>query len=723
MRQIDCEAAVIAWEWAVLKQKVKYKDTPPGLQDEAVIKSRTEELKAREESYKTGKIPVLQNVTEIPDEAFAGRAEELKRIGTAFEEKKGPVIICGIGGIGKTALARAYMRKFSGAYDSVLFLTCSGSVEQMITSDRQVAIRGMQYRKDKYGSRRRYYRAKTEALTDIFIRDKILVVIDDWNEVKDKDKETALSFPCDLIITTRTSPALWEKGTAFELKELQTPGEWKDFFSLLADDTSDYKLLEQFCRKVRGHTLLMKLFAAEIKMQADDKGISLQTGTQENKADSMLISDSLESIHDFIDRIPLKIGSKEILMMLSVMPAEGISRERFLTISQADEKALDMAEDCLLAEVSGENGEWLSMHPVIAEEVRMRYRPTAEKCRKLLRGTGNQLKRIWHSSQDVINSWEPIVFSMLRSFQEPPAFLAREFEILVTWLWLQEYYDEAETLMRKILKSVASFYGDGHILIGEMQLRLAAVYFNSGRLEEADTWYERAYETLQSKKTNDFRHLGQRSLAASKLSRVYRSRKEYDRALALINEAIRLFEQCIDPLKMAAKSAASGGEENIGTLPFTTYLTVSYYYLDKGKIYLRTGRTEEAGKMYSMAVQVLEKDDVAGDLAKNSFGASEYEKFRFGLLFAEKKWDEAIEQAHNMLSHALRFRTEEHPYVLEIREGLADALEASGRGEDAVCEYADVLAIYRSHHPYRKIDIQRINGKRFKTGQNDSHRP
>ena len=676
MKTFDYEEALLNYEAAILKQRIKYTDTPPGIKDSAAVSTITEDLRDRQQAYEMQKIPALLTSDTILTEPFAGRKEELSRIDASFREGRGPVIICGIGGIGKTALARAYAAKAAGQYSHILFLTCGSSLLKLFTNDSLVPVRGFEYRSELYGTKKRYLNVKLKALAEAVRREETLIIIDDWNRAEGSLGDSILRLPCDILVTTRTAPSLWPCGTAFELKALDDELEWKEFYTLFERGTEvpeelQTQIMEElhsYQNKVQGHTLRMKIAAADLFR-------------------SKQIPRDVPS-SDLLGRFSLRQKEIQALMMLSAMPVGGVSVQRFAAISGTDQKTLDTLSGYLLTETSvcsfSEDGDKpfshaetsIRIHPLIAEEVRSTYSPTAEKCRKLFQGLAGELKLIWHRPRRESDSWEPVVSSVLYAFPDPVPSLAREYETICTWMWIQEYYDEALRLMKIILSAVEKYYGPAHTITGEMQLRMAAVYFNSRNYENADIWYERAYATLKSISSKDCRHRGQLSLAASKLSRVYRSRRDYIRAMELIDEAIRLFYECIDSLKQLDTSAVS--------LPFHTYLTVSYYYLDKGKIYLRTGRIEEAKEMYSMSRAALTKDPVALDLADNSFGSTEYTKFQLSLLTAENKWEESEKLARSMLDYTLRWRPPGHSYTLVVRKWLADILTLSRKQEESI---------------------------------------
>ena len=98
-------------------------------------------------------------------------------------------------------------------------------------------------------------------------------------------------------------------------------------------------------------------------------------------------------------------------------------------------------------------------------------------------------------------------------------------------------------------------------------------------------------------------------------------------------------------------------------------------------------------------------------LAHNTFGSTEYEKFRLGLYEARGQWTLAADQACRMLDYALSMRPPEHSYVLDVREWLADALVKCEKHEESIREYMQVYSLLKKYHPLMKERIRRIEQK------------
>lgn len=70
------------------------------------------------------------------------------------------------------------------------------------------------------------------------------------------------------------------------------------------------------------------------------------------------------------------------------------------------------------------------------------------------------------------------MFAVYETFPEPAPWLSTAFEEIVTFLWVQGYYEEALPYAIKVYEAAMNYYGPNHVLPGREALRVAAVYHN-----------------------------------------------------------------------------------------------------------------------------------------------------------------------------------------------------------------------------------------------------
>ena len=262
------------WEWRerLFLLRGKYKDTPPGFRSDEEALREWERFIREKEEYAARNRHRIQASYCPPEEPFVGREGYLEEIQRRFQEWESPVVLYGIGGIGKTALARAYIRKHRQDYDAVLFLSCQADLKSVICDDCQLPIVNLQYSADKYGNKNRYFKEKIKVLQDIAGETRLLLVFDDCNMDRDAKMATVFSLPCHILVTTRMDPSVWGAYKGIRIRELETDKEWAQFVGAYQDrklTPEEIKAILEYREQVNGHTLFMMMRVRGIEIQGD----------------------------------------------------------------------------------------------------------------------------------------------------------------------------------------------------------------------------------------------------------------------------------------------------------------------------------------------------------------------------------------------------------------------------------------------------------------------
>ena len=262
------------WDWRerLFLLRGKYKDTPPGFRSDEEALREWERFIREKEEYAARNRHRIQASYCPPEEPFVGREGYLEEIQRRFQEWESPVVLYGIGGIGKTALARAYIRKHRQDYDAVLFLSCQADLKSVICDDCQLPIVNLQYSADKYGNKNRYFKEKIKVLQDIAGETRLLLVFDDCNMDRDAKMATVFSLPCHILVTTRMDPSVWGAYKGIRIRELETDKEWAQFVGAYQDrklTPEEIKAILEYWEQVNGHTLFMMMRVRGIEIQGD----------------------------------------------------------------------------------------------------------------------------------------------------------------------------------------------------------------------------------------------------------------------------------------------------------------------------------------------------------------------------------------------------------------------------------------------------------------------
>lgn len=687
----EMEQEFLDWQERQLLLRKKYCFTPAGFGDSFDAVCAETRLREAQQEYQKRKIHCFLSVYEPQEEGFVGRKNYLDRMKAALELDK-PIILYGIGGIGKTALARAFIRKVQKTqkvFDKVIFLSYNTGLEALICDDSQMRISNMFYSRDKYGSKSSYFREKLKVLQDLTANTRILIVIDDFNVEKDRRMKEIFSLPCHFLVTTRMNPQVWErelfaeenKGnkkcfTSIEVKEFDTEKEWSDFIQLYQKQpfTKEQKEdLFSYRNRVHGHTLFMML-----KIRGID-AVGKESFREEEE----------EIAKDLFRRFHLSKNEKQALCELSIMPVQGIEEELYYKLSKVSAKTVKGLADRLL--VRHEAG-WLSLHPMIAAAVQNVFRPGQKAYRTYVERMHGLTFHAWNQTYLDNQKLEPYVFAILKMYPKPFYWQYREYDAMITFLWIQGYFDEANHYCSILLKTTEKHYGINHQVTGEMTLRMAAVYYNAMNFEKAHYWYVEAYKRLVKSEPFDNRYAYVRSSASGKLAREYRYRGELKTALRLIEEALEIVEMYEDNGRPDVEGKST---------------TQCHWMLGKARILWDMGRFQEAWKLGNKARNMIYK--ISDETRK--YEVNEFDRFLLKMILKYGEYEAAENLACSMAERSDIFRQQFSKDALSNKEHLADVWMESGKCHKAEAAYENILEILKDEYPYQKEWISRVQEK------------
>lgn len=128
---------------------------------------------------------------------FVGRLNELQRIDETLGRSH-IVFLSGIGGIGKTELAKKYASEKSDELNRILFCYYNGSVEDTVCDSIQIT----DCEQESGEERSEYFRRKLRQLKNM-VTDQDMIILDNFDVSSDEGLEELLECPCKFIITTR----------------------------------------------------------------------------------------------------------------------------------------------------------------------------------------------------------------------------------------------------------------------------------------------------------------------------------------------------------------------------------------------------------------------------------------------------------------------------------------------------------------------------------------
>ena len=170
----------------------------------------------------------------------------------------------GMGGIGKSTLARAYISEHRAEYDAVLWLYANGNAAQTICDDNLVQVNTIQRMNDE--SPEDYLPRKLRVLREIASNQHVLVIVDNVCKEHLEDLRVLQGIGWDVLLISR--PALADGFfPALHIEEL-LPESLTLLFQRYAHvnitEENDVKDFITIANTVYGHTLTMELLGRQI---------------------------------------------------------------------------------------------------------------------------------------------------------------------------------------------------------------------------------------------------------------------------------------------------------------------------------------------------------------------------------------------------------------------------------------------------------------------------
>lgn len=666
----------LIWSWNQIVLQHRYAGTPPGFCNH---QERQQAISRWEEQYRTYRQThdhFFCPKAILPPEQFVGREEELQDIHRHLTGagSSGKVLLHGMGGIGKTTLARAYAIRFAGEYDTILWMHFRSDLTHTVCDDGELTIQNLSWSSGQYANQSQYFSVKWAVFQTLLQEQRILLILDDMNQLQDRRFPLLWQLPCHMLITSRVCRADWPV-TVIPVAPLKTEDAWHSFYSCYSStppDAHQTQQLDAFRSAVQGNTLLMQLAVC-------------------NPGYRPAVQELGEDMAQYFLRGNLLGGrEREALRVLSLLPVSGLEVSIFLRAAGLNRSTLDKLQAMSLVWIREWKGSlWCGLHPVIAEGVRVCYPPTQENCRKFLRGMEAEYTNIWHAPYTEVTKAIPICFALLDAWAVPRPWLADSFDAFATVLWIGGYFEESLQYMLRLYHSCEDYYGTVHQVTGSIALRVGAVYHNSMQFAQAKVWYQRALEILRASKPHNVLYYYRLAQAAHKLCRDARHK-------GLYAEAEKYCQESMEALKRYESTVEQMPPQHRGSCYFLK--------LEQAKILFGQKEYEQTQQM----CRLLREQFCAEKDAKLQYFLTELDLLRAEALLRLGHIAEARRLAAACVDTARRMRGETAKETLGCQEVLADTWAASGESETARQLYQEILCKLARNYPSQTAWYQTI---------------
>lgn len=315
-----------------------------------------------------------------PNPFFVGREDELNVVEDKLV-KNGLVFLRGIGGIGKSEIARNYYESHRNIYQTMQYWTYAGSLIKLIVNDDMVDIHGM--RRSYEATDKEYCWEKLRVLKDCLC-EKNLIVLDNFNikiqELSAEEKEVWMfltKLPCDILVTTQQEQSEFD----FPISGLKNVALLRSFFERNGQKYSKMQseCLDNIIKGVGYNTFLVEVIAGYMfnakktpeKLQEEllDHGIF---GLTKENVDSVKDGiNSTNTVMDYVKRMFLlenvSTEQKLLLAKLALSPVTGLSANIFKAYFHIEDynELNDLLEKGWVSQTDMPEYR-LTIHPVVA---------------------------------------------------------------------------------------------------------------------------------------------------------------------------------------------------------------------------------------------------------------------------------------------------------------------------------------------------------------------
>ena len=625
----------------------------------------------------------------LPKTVFCGREEELARIKASFDGGERILFLQGIGGIGKTELAKQYAKRNKEQYDTIVYATYNSTIVELVSSQtsfriqpffpRQVMSDGTQE------SALSFFTRKLDLIRDI-TNERTLIIIDNFDVMDDEHFSDLVNANYRLLITTRCDysrlyptikiePLTMEQSIDVFMKNY-------DGFYVKADD----ERLPELIDLVNRHTYTIELIAQHMEVSGQTveemidvlkkQGI-LSLSEEIRSSDGSGIA--YENLLRMFKVFNLNEEEERILQYLALMPLGGVDIRDF-------KKWLELGS--LRAVKSLESRSWIvsdsdgfiAIHPIIRDVVRHELPLKAADAIPFFNAFIETIReeKSWHYPITVKNYYADIASEIIAVFNEINEYtveLYRHTEVLFSFAVKPE---RSALLAEDLYDYNLKICGEYDFTTGRCAFLAGWTYLFNIQLPDAvknaHKWFTLSYKIfggLQLNSGNEFAVYGH---LLTHLARTHLIMFEESKDDALLSTAEKY-----------AKDAVDNAEKhlNVGT-PFYPRLAVAYMQLAEVHI---------AAKKYDDALPLI---DDAYKIMFSLFGENDSDTLnvasrKSAVLYYLEKYSEALELGEKNLETYTAYygelnymRFEQLCVVVKCHLKLGNAKEFAERKESAI---------------------------------------
>lgn len=554
--------------------------------------------------------PACRLVDNLPQarDVFDGRDNLLEEIHRVLSGGQRAVFLEGIGGIGKSELAKQYALRYRDNYDTVQFITYVDSLRKLVCDPAAILIEGFERQPEE--KEEDFFRRKLQQLR-LLANERTLLIVDNFDVNDDPDLKDFLQGSCKVIFTTRNAHPGYPAVKVGPIND--TAALLRIFEQNYGGEVEEWELpaLQELLQLIEYHTYTIELIAKQMSasfLTAQDMLDMLQKGQLPDSVSETVSGRSHQRtafghICALFNTGSLTDDEKKLLMYLSLMGTKGVPAPRFR--EWAELQNFEMVNDLIRRSwIRREAGQRISLHPLVKEVVWHELTPTVDNCRPFLEKMRHFAYHAWFRPYKENVAVSSCVLTTLDYFHDLQGREYRYFATMSSFLWQVGLFDDSIRCMHRVYDACVRDLGVNTMDAGFVAQVLGGCYFNSRRERESIRWYKQGLESMIASGAPLNEDL---AMSYEKVGRCYTWPYEQDLA-----EAERLMGISLEMrLEMCARAERGEHVDKMNVfVPWTldqTRVRLGEIYFEMGRMYQVMGDYQK-GDEYSMKhLELIEK--------------------------------------------------------------------------------------------------------------------
>jgi tetratricopeptide (TPR) repeat protein len=632
-----------------------------------------------------------------------GREKELAYISESLGKDQRPLLLAGIGGIGKTTLAAYYASQNESKYQHIAWINYLGNTK-IDWVDQINNYQALGFRPQENLSTEERFEQLVHRLNQL--PGQNLMIIDNLNtdaEAKELRKHISyLPKGWKVIVTSRVQIKDFQIFSIGTLQQDAAQHLFQKHYQLKPNDQIEdlNALLEQ----VGYHTLVVELLAktlqemehlslADMLRRIREKGLThlkirAEVSVAHNREKAVQISNYLTTLYDLTN---ISEEEKSLLMVFSVLPAIPISFVQWCEMANVVEEE-DRDEWMYWFATVSRKG-WLEktesgypsnyfMSPVLKELFRDKMPPTFEVLAPFVYYFIDLLREDYNTNPYRTLAYLPFAENLIRHLPADNPNIAN----LKGWLTLVYRFKGENYRALDLQKEVIDFFtpleADYPVNLAQAHNNLSLILFDLGDYDQAQKELQQYIRIAEDHQVQEYNP----GLADHNMALIFKEKADFEEALLHQQRAIEQFLQQ-DPPDHKMQALA---------------------YNNLSLIYQSTSELALAEEAINKAIEIMESqfDAIHPDLALalNNKGHLQH---------LQGKYSEALVTLFHSLEMARELYGEVHHAIGQTLNNIAYTYKMTGDFEDAIKYQLDALKVFRAtlpdNHPYIGLALSNVS--------------